>query len=75
MQVALESGKENHLPDDVQQRITALFDRLAGVDGPGVIVGIGDIRATVFEMTDDDAEECATDMTELVLEVVRISAA
>jgi hypothetical protein len=70
--VVHESGQEDYLPEDVQQRIRVLMDRLTSVAGEG---GTGDIRATVSRMSDDEAQECATEMTELAPEVAMMSVA
>src|SRR5450432_2252446 len=61
-----DSEVGDYLPEGTQQRMKLLSDRLTTVDGEE-----GSAQATASAMSDEEAKECATEMTQLALEVVR----
>jgi hypothetical protein len=66
-----DSETGDYLPEGTQQPMKLLADRLTAVPGDEE----GSAQATASAMSDEEATECATEMTQLTLEVVRISAA
>ena len=65
MSAVQDSSSIDSLPEELQQRLAILQDRLTSG---------GSIPEATSQMSDSEAIECAQEMTELALDVVELSA-
>jgi hypothetical protein len=65
MSAVQDSGSIDSLPEDLQQRLAVLQDRLTSQ---------GSIPETTSGMSDPEARECAAEMTDIALRVIALSA-